>query len=101
MINLTYLIKKNLNSLRNSLGYIMYAKKNGYKFLIKTLDCHLLSRHHKDILDTLANRIEKDTKVNNMLQLPKWKDIILNISFFDVLKIISGEITKKNTSHMY
>ena len=77
------LICKNPNSLKEALGYITDIKRNGQRFLVKTLDGQLISRHRRNIIDAQAKRLKKETRNINMLQLPHWQDTILLDKFRD------------------
>ena len=50
------LLRKNPKSFKEALGLITDIKSNGQKFLVKTLDGQLITRHRRDMIDTHANK---------------------------------------------
>ena len=63
--------------MRESLACITHVQDNDRKFIIKILDGEVLGRPCKDLIDAQANRLDKDTKVIDIFQLPDWKEAIL------------------------
>ena len=75
------LLRKNPNSIKEALAYIINIDTGGRSYLVKTLDGQILTRHLSALVDTKANRLEQKAQVIDLFQLPSWQEAMLSDDF--------------------